>query len=121
MLTTETDRSKALAKVSHYLRMAIRAHSGEREDEEVAEDSCEGRGYNVTAPSEDLALEREIELARLETENEELRFLVRLAQGTTTEEDESRHIGATRHAHVSFHRKSIAGQSAFLQPQHLQR
>jgi len=99
-LTTETDQSRALAKVSYLLRKALRASNGEREGDEAPNKSCEGRGYNVTAPTEDWALERETELARLEKENAELRLLLRLAQGDAAEDDESRHVSATRHPHV---------------------
>jgi hypothetical protein len=115
MLTAETDRSKALAKVSHLLRMAIRSANGEREDDGDEEVVCEGRGYNFGAPSEDWSLEREIELERLEKENEELRLLLRLSQGTTNEEDESRCIGAVRNAHVSLPRNRSLVAQGFVQ------
>jgi len=115
-LTQETDQSEALAKVSHLLRTALRSANGEREGDEEPDAFCEGRGYSLSAPTEDWALEREVELARLEKENAELRLLLRLAQNEAGEDDESRQIGAARHAHIPLPRNRPGPPPGYMHP-----
>lgn len=73
-LATSTAVSEAISRLSHIMRQALRTQSGEDPDAE-----------EVIA-TVDHALEREIELARLEKENEELRRMMGLLPPPTKEE-----------------------------------
>lgn len=115
-LTSETNQSETLAKVSNLLRKALRSSNGERVSEEEDGKTGEGRGYNAIAPAEDWALEREIELSRLEKENAELRLLLRLAQNEAGEDEESRHISAARYAHIPLQRHRAAPPPGYMHP-----
>ncbi|KAF8308557.1 hypothetical protein DL93DRAFT_2086747 [Clavulina sp. PMI_390] len=107
-LLLSSNQSESLARLAHYLRMTIRSLAGE--DPETTEDSgvaltsllnpssspdpssssqpplvpAEGYregGYSGSPlQSEDWALEREIEITRLERENEELRRLLSIGE-----------------------------------------
>lgn len=78
-LDTSTAVSHSLARLSYLLRQVLRSQNGEDTESPVSRtDDDENREpWTVSAPS-DHALERDIELARLEKENEELRRLMDL-------------------------------------------
>ena len=78
-LDTSTAISHSLARLSYLLRQVLRSQNGEDTESPVsgADDNENREPWTVSAAS-DYALERDIELARLEKENEELRRLVGL-------------------------------------------
>ncbi len=80
-LDASTATAHSLAQVSHLLRQLLRAQGGEDAEAPVTRtDDVEDREPWVAAAAAaaDYALEREIELARLESENEELRIMASL-------------------------------------------
>ncbi|KAF9046425.1 hypothetical protein BJ165DRAFT_1527521 [Panaeolus papilionaceus] len=71
--------SNSLVRLSHLLRQVLRSQNGEEiESPTDVEEEHDTRVPRITAASADQALERDIELARLEKENEELRRLLGL-------------------------------------------
>jgi len=78
-LLTSSSVSESLVRISHLLRQCLRSFQGEDIDPprppSVDEES---RQPWTTSTASDQALEREIELARLEKENEELRRMLGL-------------------------------------------
>ena len=76
-LDTSTAISHSLVRLSYLLRQVLRSQNGE--DTESETDDNENREpWTTVSASSDYALERDIELARLEKENEELRRLMGL-------------------------------------------
>lgn len=67
--------SVGLAKISHWLRLALRANGGEALPSDL---SIRARDTLSQSSPDVVALERECELVRLEKENEELRALIEL-------------------------------------------
>ncbi|KAF9013436.1 hypothetical protein BDQ17DRAFT_1231254 [Cyathus striatus] len=85
-LLQSTTVSSALGRLSHLLRQLLRAEGGE--DAELlektrADDDADREPWAVAAVAADQALEREIELSRLEKENEELRRMMGLIPSPT--------------------------------------
>jgi len=88
-LVSSTALSSALSRLSHNLRLALRAVNGEdpsspsspseSEPQHALEEEGTG-GYSGTPNHADWALEREIEIVRLEKENEELRRLLSIGE-----------------------------------------
>ena len=78
-LDSSTAISQSLVRLSYLLRQVLRSQNGEDIDSPVtrADDDDNREPWTVSAVS-DHALERDIELARLEKENEELRRLMGL-------------------------------------------
>ncbi|KAF4617461.1 hypothetical protein D9613_006090 [Agrocybe pediades] len=78
-LDTSTAISNTLIRISHLLRQVLRSQSGEDGEPPVTRtDDEEDREPWTAAAASDYSLERDIELARLEKENEELRRLMGL-------------------------------------------
>jgi hypothetical protein len=78
-LDTSTAISHSLARLSYLLRQVLRSQNGEETESPVTRmDDDENREPWIVSASSDYALERDIELARLEKENEELRRLMGL-------------------------------------------
>ena len=78
-LDTTTAISHSLARLSYLLRQVLRSQNGEdTESPETSTDDDENREPWIVSAVSDYALERDIELARLEKENEDLRRLVGL-------------------------------------------
>jgi len=78
-LVTSTTVSESLVRISHLLRQYLRSLGGEDADPPMTRiDDEENREPWASATASDHALEREIELARLEKENEELRRMMGL-------------------------------------------
>ncbi|CAA7261380.1 unnamed protein product [Cyclocybe aegerita] len=78
-LCATTAISNSLVRLSHLLRQVLRSQNGEDAESHTAEgDDEEDREPWTAAAASDHALERDIELARLEKENEELRRLMGL-------------------------------------------
>ncbi|KAF8073856.1 hypothetical protein FPV67DRAFT_1479566 [Lyophyllum atratum] len=78
-LAASTAVSESLVRVSHLLRQFLRSLGGEDADTPTTRiDDEENREPWSSATMSDHALEREIELARLEKENEELRRMMGL-------------------------------------------
>ena len=76
-LRQSSETSESLRRIAHLLRQVLRAMGGEdRTEAEVRE--VEGPWKSIGQSSADYTLEREIELSRLEKENEELRRMVEL-------------------------------------------
>jgi len=87
-LDASTAAAHSLAQVSHLLRQLLRAQGGEDAEAPVTRtDDAEDREPWAAAATAaaDYALDREIELARLEAENEELRIMARLLPPRTKE------------------------------------
>lgn len=100
-LSLTSSQSDSLARLAHLVRMSLRSLAGEdpessssvsssgylhpEKESEEERDRVEGYregGYSGTPPPlEDWALEREIEVTRLEKENEELRRLLAISTG----------------------------------------
>jgi hypothetical protein len=88
-LSTNTAYSASLSRLSELLRMTLRSLGGE-DPESTQPDPNEpslsddnAPGYSGTSGREDWALDREIEIARLEQENEELRKLLGISGSST--------------------------------------
>jgi len=78
-LDTSTVISHSLVRLSYLLRQVLRSQNGEDTESPVARmDEDENREPWIDSAASDHALERDIELARLEKENEELRRLMGL-------------------------------------------
>ncbi|KAF8908949.1 hypothetical protein CPB84DRAFT_1864427 [Gymnopilus junonius] len=78
-LDASTAISNSLVRLSHLLRHVLRTQNGEASEASPTQsESEEEREPWATVAAPDHALERDIELARLEKENEELRRLVGL-------------------------------------------
>lgn len=78
-LDTSTAISYSLARLSYLLRQVLRSQNGEDTESPVSRtDDNENREPWTVSAGSDYALERDIELARLEKENEELRRLMGL-------------------------------------------
>ncbi|TFK40628.1 hypothetical protein BDQ12DRAFT_679779 [Crucibulum laeve] len=78
-LQNTTAISSSLARLSHVLRQLLRSEGGEDAEAPTTRvDDDEDREPWTAAAAADYALEREIELARLEKENEELRRMMGL-------------------------------------------
>jgi len=78
-LVTSTAISHSLARLSYLLRQVLRSQNGEDTESPVSRtDDNENREPWTVSAASDYALERDIELARLEKENEELRRLMGL-------------------------------------------
>ncbi|KAF8964184.1 hypothetical protein BDZ97DRAFT_915522 [Flammula alnicola] len=78
-LDASTAVSHSLVRLSHLLRQILRSQNGEDAEEPVTRtDDEENREPWTSGAASDYALERDIELARLEKENEELRRLMGL-------------------------------------------
>ncbi|RDB17913.1 hypothetical protein Hypma_000929 [Hypsizygus marmoreus] len=78
-LSSSTALSESLGRISHLLRQFLRSLGGEDTDPPITpDDEEENREPWTSAAASDHALEREIELARLEKENEELRRMMGL-------------------------------------------
>lgn len=78
-LDATTGVSNSLVHLSHLLRQILRSQAGEdAEEPETRTDDEENREPWTSAAASEYALERDIELARLEKENEELRRLLGL-------------------------------------------
>jgi len=78
-LDTSTAISLSLARLSYLLRQVLRSQNGEDTESPVTRtDDDENREPWIVSAVSDYALERDIELARLEKENEELRRLMGL-------------------------------------------
>ena len=78
-LDTSTAISHSLTRLSYFLRQVLRSQSGEDTESPVTRtDDNENREPWTVSAASDYALERDIELARLEKENEELRRLMGL-------------------------------------------
>ncbi|KDR82697.1 hypothetical protein GALMADRAFT_134270 [Galerina marginata CBS 339.88] len=78
-LDSSTAISNSLVRLSHLLRQVLRSQNGEDSESPVTRtDNEEDREPWIASAPSDLALERDIELARLEKENEELRRLMGL-------------------------------------------
>ncbi|KAH9480510.1 hypothetical protein JR316_0007110 [Psilocybe cubensis] len=78
-LDSSTAISNSLVRLSHLLRQVLRSQNGEDADSPVTRtDDVEDREPWTAAAASEYALERDIELARLEKENEELRRLMGL-------------------------------------------
>jgi hypothetical protein len=75
-LTTNTAIGGSLARLSDTLRKLLRAECGEDEEEEVGEGEGEEEWDGELAAEH--SLEREIELARLQAENEQLKQMLGL-------------------------------------------
>ena len=75
-----TGISNSLAHLSHLLRQVFRAQNGENTESPSNETSDEEKEFEAleTTGASDHALERDIELSRLEKENEELHRLIGL-------------------------------------------
>ena len=78
-LDASTAVSNSLVRLSHLLRQVLRSQNGEDTESPVTRtDNEEDREPWASVAASDYALERDIELARLEKENEELRRLMGL-------------------------------------------
>ena len=78
-LETSTAISHSLVRLSYFLRQVLRSQNGEDTESPVSgTDDNENREPWTMSAASDYALERDIELARLEKENEELRRLMGL-------------------------------------------
>lgn len=78
-LSRTTAVSTSLARISHLLRQFLRSQGGENADSSATRiDDDEDREPWTSTSDADHALEREIELARLEKENEELKRMKEL-------------------------------------------
>lgn len=78
-LDTSTAISHSLARLSYLLRQVLRSQNGEDTESPGSRmDNNENREPWTVSAASDCALERDIELARLEKENEELRRLMGL-------------------------------------------
>jgi len=78
-LDASTAMSNSLVRLSHLLRQVLRVQNGEEtESSPTRSENEEEREPWAATVASDYALERDIELARLEKENEELRRLVGL-------------------------------------------
>ncbi|KAF5382490.1 hypothetical protein D9615_002999 [Tricholomella constricta] len=76
-LATSTAISESLVRISHLLRQFLRSLGGEDADPPTTRiDDEENREPWTSVAASDYALEKEIELARLEKENEELRRMM---------------------------------------------
>lgn len=76
-LSSSTAVSESLGRISHLLRQLLRSIGGEDADPPTTRtDDEEDREPWTSVLAADHALEREIELARLEKENEELRQMM---------------------------------------------
>ena len=114
-LASTTNLSVSLSRISHLLRLALRANGGEIVDDDAAadpssplyhqaEDEDAGGYYQEGLSREDWALERECEIVRLEKENEELRRLLGLVQ-------DDPHLNQTRVSPTA-ERQSLMGSSS---------
>lgn len=78
-LDTSTVISHSLVRLSYLLRQVLRSQNGEDTESPIVRiDEDENREPWIDSAASDHALERDIELARLEKENEELRRLMGL-------------------------------------------
>jgi len=75
-LETSTAISHSLVRLSYLLRQVVRSQNGEDTESPVSSMDDENREPWTVSAASDHALERDIELARLENENEELRRLM---------------------------------------------
>ena len=76
-LTANTATSESLGRLSQLLRQTLRSLGGEEIEESEPTEEEEREPWSMASGAEH-AMEREIELARLEKENEELRRLMGL-------------------------------------------
>lgn len=74
-LRQNTETSESLRRIAHLLRQLMRTQGGEEGTGGEVEEDSEEEEWSGSA---DYALEREIELARLEKENEELKRMMGL-------------------------------------------
>jgi len=89
-LDTSTAISNSLVRISHLLRQVLRSQNGEDAEPPITRtDDEENREPWIAAADSDYSLERDIELARLERENEELRRLAGLLPQQTKKETAS--------------------------------
>ncbi|KIY71690.1 hypothetical protein CYLTODRAFT_418594 [Cylindrobasidium torrendii FP15055 ss-10] len=84
-LATSATISHAISRLSRILRQALRAHGGE--DVDLDDEDADGEEVNKATEH---ALEREIELARLEQENQELRRMLGLLPPVPKEDQRGR-------------------------------
>jgi len=77
-LDASTAVSNSLVRLSYLLRQVLRSHNGEDAESPVTRTDNEEDEPWAAGAASDYALERDIELARLEKENEELRRLMGL-------------------------------------------
>lgn len=103
-LVTSSVLVETVLRIAQLVRQALRLEHGEDADDKRTERrdvEVRGRGYTEKGPEIDWALERESELIRLEKENEDLRRLVELGDGTSRGEDAvGRQIAAVRHPYA---------------------
>lgn len=88
-LSTSTAISESLVRMSHLLRQFLRSMGGEDTDPSTTRvDDEENREPWSSVAASGHSLEREIELARLEKENEELRRMMGLVTNQHKQSDE---------------------------------
>jgi len=122
-LSLSTAADESLSRLSHYLRMALRAHGGEDiEAVPPSEDISDLRNdYTNRDEVPDVALERECELVRLEKENEELRWLVRQMAGVPEEEEPKEYDALARGDYASHDPSHLIGFRAPMMPRRFKR
>lgn len=94
-LGTSTAISHSLVRLSYLLRQVLRSQNGEDTESPVTrmEDDENREPWTMSAAS-DYALERDIELARLEKENEELRKIIGILPLQRRKDSDSEYGGA---------------------------
>jgi hypothetical protein len=75
-LSSSTSLSESLARLSHALRQLIRIFEGEDQEQPTMLDPEEDREPWTATAAAQHALERECELARLQKENKELKWML---------------------------------------------
>ena len=100
-LKQSTETSESLRRIAHILRQLLRVQEGEDvsspERREIEEEWAPWK--SIGQVSADHALEREIELARLEKENEELRRMMGLLPAQLRPESQRMVSGVQKRVH----------------------
>ena len=108
-LQTNIIVSDAVSRISNLLRQLLRAQGGEEADSQVPADEAEEREPWTLGQAAEQALEREIELARLEKENEELRRMLGMIPSQPRPDSGEMHAGFDSRRAEHLHQRAGGG------------
>lgn len=104
--------SNAIARLSYLFRQLLRAQGGEALEDTSPDDESEERETWSTTQSAEHALEREIELERLQKENEELRRMLGVAPTQTRTDNSDAHGAFDSRRADAFQQRPGSGMNA---------
>jgi hypothetical protein len=108
-LQTNIIVSDAVSRISNLLRQLLRVQGGEEVEPHVPADEAEEREPWTLGQSAEQALEREIELARLEKENEELRRMLGMIPSQPRPDSGEMHAGFDSRRAEHLHQRAGGG------------